>query len=101
MIAAAAPDKNSFGCSNEAEWTYFGKAYFDEALRNTHSFTQAFDLAKPVIAQREKAQKYDVGSAMGWAAIKAKLADLGKQLTSPGPPQGDGELLPAFAAATL
>jgi hypothetical protein len=38
VISASAVDKNSFGCSNEAEWTYFGKAYFDEALRKTHSF---------------------------------------------------------------
>ena len=29
VISASAVDKNSFGCSNEAEWTYFGKAYFD------------------------------------------------------------------------
>ena len=33
IIAASAADKNSFGCSNDAEWTYFGKAFFDEALR--------------------------------------------------------------------
>jgi hypothetical protein len=25
VIAAAAPDRNSFGCTNEADWTYFGK----------------------------------------------------------------------------
>jgi hypothetical protein len=58
VIAAAAPDRNSFGCTNEAEWTYFGRAYFDEALRNTRSFTKAFEMATPVIAQREAAQQY-------------------------------------------
>ena len=33
VVAAAGPDKKSFGCSHEAEWTHFGKAFFDEALR--------------------------------------------------------------------
>ncbi|MGB7947488.1 MAG: C13 family peptidase [Candidatus Binatia bacterium] len=58
IIAASAADKNSFGCTNEAEWTYFGKAFFDEALRETHSFVEAFEAAKPVIAAREKEQGF-------------------------------------------
>ncbi|HWV17381.1 MAG TPA: C13 family peptidase [Rhodocyclaceae bacterium] len=58
VITAAAADKNSFGCDNENDYTYFGKAYFDEALRKTWSFTEAFELAKPVIAEREKLQEY-------------------------------------------
>ena len=56
VITAAAAGKNSFGCDNMAEWTYFGRAYFDEALRKTYSFTQAFELAKPLIEERERAQ---------------------------------------------
>lgn len=62
VITASAPDKNSFGCTNEAEWTYFGKAYFDEALRATRSFAKAFENAVPVIAKREAAAGFD-GSA--------------------------------------
>jgi len=53
-IAASAADKNSFGCSNDADFTYFGKAYFDEALRRTYSFSEAFEIARPVIAERER-----------------------------------------------
>jgi len=56
IITAAAPDRNSFGCSNEADLTYFGKAYFDEALTQTLSFSQAFELALPAIAAREQAE---------------------------------------------
>src|SRR5207344_2149888 len=33
VITAAAADRSSFGCSDKADFTYFGKAYFDEALR--------------------------------------------------------------------
>ena len=58
VIAAAAPDKNSFGCSNEADFTYFGKAYFDEALRQTYSFVEAFEKARPLIAARESKEDF-------------------------------------------
>ncbi|MBL8484075.1 MAG: hypothetical protein JNJ60_17900 [Rhodocyclaceae bacterium] len=71
VIAASAPDKNSFGCSNTADWTYFGKAYFDEALRSVASFAEAFEKALPLIAEREKSEGYtpsdprmDVGANM-------------------------------------
>jgi len=82
VIAAAAPDRNSFGCSNENDWTYFGKAYFDEALRKTLSFTQAFEMAKTAIDKREKEENFDPSMpqmAVG-GAIKAKLAALERQL---------------------
>jgi len=59
VITASARDRNSFGCSNEAQFTYFGKAYFDEALRTTDSFSDAFDRALPVIAEREKKEDYE------------------------------------------
>jgi Peptidase C13 family len=84
VISASAPDKNSFGCSDEAEWTYFGKAYFDEALRKTHSFVTAFELAKPVIAEREREQGYqpsDPQMALG-EEIKPKLLLLERQLAA-------------------
>jgi hypothetical protein len=58
VITASASDRNSFGCSNEAQFTYFGKAYFDEALRTTDSFSEAFDRALPVIAERERKEDY-------------------------------------------
>ena len=76
------PTSNSFGCSNEAEWTYFGRAYFDEALRKTLSFTEAFELAKPVIAEREKKEKYEPSNpqASVGANIARKLAVLEAEL---------------------
>jgi hypothetical protein len=89
VIAAAAPDRNSFGCSNENDWTYFGKAYFDDALRKTLSFTQAFDIAKAEVEQREKEENVDPSMpqmAVG-SAIRGKLAALERQL-------GDGRSTP-------
>ena len=84
VIAAAAPDRNSFGCSNEADWTYFGRAYFDQALRRTYSFIRAFELALPAIAAREKAGNYPPSQPVMAAGngIRAKLEELEAQLRS-------------------
>jgi hypothetical protein len=84
VITAAAPDRNSFGCSNEAEWTYFGRAYFDEALRTTRSFTDAFALAVPAIERRERAESFEPSrpQMVVGSAIRAKLAALEQQLES-------------------
>ncbi|HEY3306040.1 MAG TPA: C13 family peptidase [Candidatus Binatia bacterium] len=82
VISASAADRNSFGCSNEVEWTYFGKAYFDEALRQTHSFVEAFEIAKLAVAEREKKNGYKPSEpqiAVG-EAIKPKLSTLEQQL---------------------
>jgi len=84
VITASAADKNSFGCSDDADWTYFGRAYFDEALRTTYSFVEAFELANPVIAAREVKEDFtpsDPRLALG-AAIKPKLAQLERQLAA-------------------
>jgi hypothetical protein len=55
VITAASADRNSFGCNDTNELTDFGRAYFDEALRETRSFTEAFERAKAIIATRERA----------------------------------------------
>lgn len=58
VMTAARPDRNSHGCSHEADRTFFGRAYFDEALQETRSFRRAFDTALPRIAEREKAGQH-------------------------------------------
>ena len=59
VVAAAGPDRKSFGCSHEAEWTYFGKAFFDEALRAQPRVTAAFESARGAVAAREKKDGVD------------------------------------------
>lgn len=59
VISAARPDRNSHGCSHEADWTFFGRAFFDEALRNTRSFELAFDQARRTVAEREAAESLE------------------------------------------
>lgn len=59
IITAAAAEKTSFGCSNEAEFTYFGEAYFKDALSQTDDFETAFGIAEKIVKQREKEKDYD------------------------------------------
>ena len=53
VMMAADPDHTSYGCGRLSELTFFGRAVFDEQLRQTHSFEKAFAAAVPVIRQRE------------------------------------------------
>jgi hypothetical protein len=82
IITASHEDKKSFGCGNEFDFTYFGGAYFDRALRETFSFSDAFDKAARYIEQRESDEgltpsqpQIDVG-----AAIRPKLDELRDRL---------------------
>ena len=56
VMAAAAHDRTSFGCQPEREWTFFGDAYFNHALRNGAAMVPAFDQAKTLITQWETEQ---------------------------------------------
>jgi len=58
LITAADSDRTSFGCGAESDFTYFGKAYFDEALRKTYSFTGAFEAARHSIEAREQTEGF-------------------------------------------
>jgi hypothetical protein len=59
VITAAAPDRSSFGCEAGRDFTYFGQAFFRDALAKTRSFTEAFDIAKQLVTQQEIAEKLE------------------------------------------
>ncbi|MDB5860220.1 MAG: putative rane protein [Ramlibacter sp.] len=60
VMTAADAEHTSYGCGSRSELTFFGRAMFDEQLRRTRSFEQAFAAAVPVIRQREvEARKPD------------------------------------------
>ena len=61
IMTAADKDHTSYGCGRRSELTYFGRAVFDEQLRNTYSFEQAFKAAVPLIKQREEEAKKEDG----------------------------------------
>jgi hypothetical protein len=53
VITAARHDRASFGCSDENDFTYFGRAYFKEALPKSHSFQEAFQSASGLVTEWE------------------------------------------------
>jgi hypothetical protein len=54
VIAAAAPDRTSFGCSDDRDLTYFGEAFYRDALPHAKTLQEAFAQAKAAIAARER-----------------------------------------------
>ncbi|MEQ1780579.1 MAG: C13 family peptidase [Hyphomonadaceae bacterium] len=53
ILTAAAADKTSFGCAPQRDWTYFGDAMFNHALRGGESIMDAFDIARGIITKWE------------------------------------------------
>ncbi len=60
VITAARKDRRSFGCGDDSDMTYFGRAYFVDALPEATSFEQAFDISRQLIREREKALDQNV-----------------------------------------
>lgn len=82
VITASAANKSSFGCSNEAEYTYFGQAFFAESLPKLRRFQPAFEAASKRIAEREKMMGFEPSEpqlVMG-EAIKARLPEFENSL---------------------
>jgi hypothetical protein len=75
VIAAAAPDRTSFGCEADRDFTYFGEAYFRDALAQTRSFTAAFELAKDLVSKKEALEKLTPSLPQMWvgSAITQRL----------------------------
>jgi len=53
VLTAAAYDRTSFGCQPEREWTYFGDAFINQALRQNRPLIDAFNTAKILIESWE------------------------------------------------
>jgi hypothetical protein len=62
VITAARRDRASFGCADENDFTYFGRAFFKEALPGAGSFGQAFAKASALVDQWERNDKADAHS---------------------------------------
>jgi hypothetical protein len=53
VITASRADRRSFGCADENDFTYFGRAFFKESLPNSKTFTDAFQSAKALVQKWE------------------------------------------------
>ncbi len=84
LITASDANNTSFGCGDAFDYTYFSKAYYDEALRQTHSFVKAFALAGQSIHRREQQEGLAASHPQIFVgeAMKVKLAKLEKRLSA-------------------
>ena len=73
VMTAADKDHTSFGCGSKSELTFFGRAVFDEQLRKTLSFEEAFNAAVPVIRQREIDAKKSDGFSNPQISVGANI----------------------------
>ena len=84
LMTAASADRTSFGCADKRDWTYFGDALFNHALRHAASFSEGFDMARQLVAeweQRDGSRPSEPQISIG-RNIEAILKDL-----PVGPPQ--------------
>jgi hypothetical protein len=79
VITAAAADRTSFGCSNDRDLTYFGEAFYRDALPGSRTLRSAFDQAAAVIDAREHREHVDPSKPQAYfgAQLEAKLASMG------------------------
>jgi hypothetical protein len=81
VMTAADADHTSYGCGRKSELTFFGKAMYDEQLRNnTLSFEEAHRSAKHIIERREKEAGKDDGFSNPQIKVGDKIRDRLKAL---------------------
>jgi hypothetical protein len=81
IMTAADADHTSYGCGRKSELTFFGKAMYDEQLRNnTLSFEEAHRSAKHIIERREKEAGKDDGFSNPQIRVGDKIRDRLKAL---------------------
>ena len=81
VITASAQDRHSFGCETGRDSTYFGQAYFRDALAKTRSFVAAFDVAKKIVEEAEGKEGLRPSRPQIWVgpAIARRLEQLADQ----------------------
>jgi hypothetical protein len=84
VITASAPNRKSFGCSDEAEFTSFGGAFLRDELATAPTFAEAFERARLRIHQLEEEQEREHSDPQLASApsIEHKLAEWRASLRS-------------------
>jgi hypothetical protein len=82
IITAADASHESFGCGYGEDFTWFGEAFIEDGLRQSFSFTAAFDKAREKIRQWEDEQDETPSNPQIWVGkeIEPRLAALQREL---------------------
>ena len=76
VMTAADAQHTSYGCGSKSDLTFFGRAMYDEQLRNnTLSFEDAYKAARQVIEQREKDAGKEDGFSNPQIRVGAKIRE--------------------------
>lgn len=77
VITAAADDRASFGCTDDRHLTYFGEAFYRDALPEAGSLREAFETAVESIAERERREDIEPSKPQAHfgQVIERKLGD--------------------------
>jgi hypothetical protein len=88
VITAARHDRQSFGCADENDFTYFGRAFFKESLPKSRSFHDAFRSAEKLIkdwetkeirqtrkSKKDSEEDYSIPQIVSTAAIEQHLRE--------------------------
>jgi len=82
IVTASSADRSSFGCQAENDWTFFGDALVNRALRKRQPLTTAAAEAQATIAGWERREKLDAsrpqvavgaGATRWLAALEARM----------------------------
>ena len=87
IVTAADATHSSFGCEAQSDFTWFSRAYFDQALRGTRSFVDAFARAREIVGEEERRQGLTPSNPQMHLgrAMKEKLLELERRLESQDP----------------
>jgi hypothetical protein len=82
VITAAAADRTSFGCGSDSDLTYFGAAFYRDALPDARTLRGAFEAARTAIAQRERRERVDASRPQAYfgTELQSKLEHLTQTL---------------------
>lgn len=85
VLTAAAPNRMSFGCADDRDLTYFGEAFFRDALPEATSLREAFTLAKNDIDAREIREGMEPSDPQAFfgAEIEEYMGQLGNPTLTP------------------
>lgn len=83
IITAAARNRASFGCSDTRHLTYFGEAFYQDALPGAARLRDAFEIARKEIREREREEDMKPSQPQGFFGPLME-EKLGKMVQAPG-----------------
>jgi len=85
VVTAAAADRQSFGCANDRDFTYFGEAVFRDQLSKQREFIGALHDAIEQVRQRERSEALEPSNPQIHVGklIPAKLRQIERRLFGP------------------